>query len=143
MFFKKKEKPERTLEDMMKKSSEEEVEEASEETDDIGENAEKNEPVSKNNEKVEEPPVELNALFCFGWEEDKTEKWMIKCAKVWYAIMSFFWFLFGTLTFAPVIFISKKIRVVFKDKKLSLLVGGGIYALIVLTLVAIIIMRRW
>jgi hypothetical protein len=83
-----------------------------------------------------------NALYCFGWKEGKTEKWLIKSARIWYGIMSFFWFLFGTLTFAPVIFISKKIRVVFKDKKLSLLVGGGIYALIVLTLVAIIIMRK-
>lgn len=84
---------------------------------------------------------EFNALSCFGWKEDKTEKWLIKCAKVWFLIISFVWFLFGTITFAPIIFISNKIDVLFKDRKKSLLVGIGLYTLIVALVVILIIAR--
>lgn len=143
MFFKKKKsEPKRTLEDMIKKPSEEEVQETSEKTDDVGENAEKKEPVSTNKEKVEEPPVELNALFCFGWKEDKTEKWMIKCAKVWYAIMSFFWFVLGALSFAPVIFISNKSNVLFKDKKMSFIFAIALYCILIVLLIILLSTKK-
>jgi hypothetical protein len=39
------------------------------------------------------------------------------------------WFIFGALTFAPIIFIQKKIDVVFKDKIKSFVVAIIIYAL--------------
>lgn len=29
-------------------------------------------------------PSEFNALSCFGWKEDRTDKWLAKCAKVWF-----------------------------------------------------------
>ena len=69
----------------------------------------------------------INPLSCFGMEEEKTEKWLGKCVKFWYCIMSFFWFLFGALTFAPIIFISNKVNVIFKNKRRSLLASGIIY----------------
>lgn len=84
----------------------------------------------------------LNALSCFGWKESKTDKWLIKCAYFWYAIMSFFWFLFGAITFAPIIFMSNKVNVIFKSKKKSLLVSIGIYSLILFLIVLAIMFRN-
>lgn len=71
-----------------------------------------------------------NALKCFGWKEDKTEKWLVKCTRFWYGIMSFIWFLFGATTFAPIIFISTKVNAIFKNKKKSLFCATAIYVFI-------------
>lgn len=88
----------------------------------------------ENVENVEEPEKKsdgISALDCFGWKEEKTEKWLKKCAKVWFLIMSLLYFLFGALTFAPIIFVQSKIKSVIKDKKLSYVVSGVLYAAIV------------
>lgn len=74
----------------------------------------------------------LTALGCFGWKEEKTEKWLAKCAKVWFLIMSLLYFLFGALTFAPIIFIKNKVNSVISDKKMSLIIAIAIYAVTVL-----------
>ena len=81
---------------------------------------------------------QLKPLDCFGWNEEKTEKWIAKCAKVWFLIMSFLYFLFGALTFAPIIFISNKVNVIFKDKKKSLLASVIIYVVCVALLIIFI-----
>lgn len=91
-------------------------------------------------ESIEE--ITTNALDCFGWKETKTERWLIKAAKIWYAIMSLLWFLTGCVTFAPVIFIGKKVEVIFKGKKRSLVAGIVIYALCLSVIVGVIIMRN-
>lgn len=75
--------------------------------------------------------VPIKPLDCFGMEEEKTDKWLGKCVKFWFCLMSFFWFLFGAVTFAPVIFISNKVNVIFKDKKKSFLASVIIYAVCV------------
>lgn len=69
----------------------------------------------------------LKSVDCFGMEEGKTDKWLLKCAKFWFCCMSFLWFLFGALTFAPVIFISNKVKAVLKDENKSFLCGILIY----------------
>jgi hypothetical protein len=84
----------------------------------------------------------ISALDCFGMKEDKTEKWLLKCVKVWYYVMSFVWFLFGVATFAPIMFVSNKINVIFKDKKRSLIVSIGIYACIVAIIIICLIVRN-
>ena len=98
----------------------------------------------KNSEYFEEGENEFTdtALKCFGWKESKTDKWLIKCAHFWYAIMSFFWFLFGAMTFAPIIFISKKVFVLFTDKKKALLAAIAIYFLIFLFFVLLIFIKH-
>lgn len=83
----------------------------------------------------------LNALSCFGWREEKTEKWLVKCAKVWFLMMSLLYFIFGALTFAPIIFIQNKVNSVVKDKKMSLIIAVVIYAIAVV-LFAILIGSR-
>lgn len=88
----------------------------------------------KEQEKVSEKSESdnLTALGCFGWKEEKTEKWLAKCAKVWFLIMSLLYFLFGALTFAPIIFIKNKVNSVISDKKMSLIFAIAIYAVTVL-----------
>ena len=83
----------------------------------------------------------LNALSCFGWREEKTEKWLVKCANVWFLMMSLLYFVFGALTFAPIIFIQNKVNSVVKDKKMSLIIAVVIYAVAVV-LFAILIGSR-
>ena len=80
----------------------------------------------------------IKPLACFGMEEGKTEKWLMKCVKFWFCCMSFMWFLFGATTFAPVIYISNKVNVIFKDKKKSFFCAAGIYGSFVLLVILLI-----
>lgn len=126
LFKREKESEKKTLDDFIRKdeSEEENAEEVmAEETI----SSEKEEKVSEKSESDN-----LTALGCFGWKEEKTEKWLAKCAKVWFLIMSLLYFLFGALTFAPIIFIKNKVNSVISDKKMSLIIAIAIYAVTVL-----------
>lgn len=96
----------------------------------VVEEATESQPMSENVEAVKDA-----ILGCFGWDERKTEKWLVKSAHIWYAIMSFVWFLFGAFTFAPIIFISQKIGVVFHNKKLAILIATALYLAVILVIV--------
>ena len=136
-FFKKREKKQdgvRSIDEMFtpKDDNEDEVEELCEEK----ENEVREEAGS---EREAEEDMKDKALNCFGWKEVNTESWLIKCANVWYVVASFLWFLFGALTFAPVIFISGKVNLIFKDKKKSFICSIILYvALIVLFIVFLV-----
>lgn len=77
----------------------------------------------------------INPLDCFGMEDGKTEKWLMKCVKFWYCIMSFFWFLFGATTFAPVIYISNKLMAIFKSKTKALVCAFLLYSTLIIVIV--------
>lgn len=124
-MFGRKEPEKRSLEDMLVSKDSDIANGAESEVDFGSVEFEKEEKVEH---FVNEP---IKPLDCFGMEEGKTEKWLGKCVKFWYCIMSFFWFLFGAVTFAPVIFISNKVNVIFKDKKKSFLASVIIYAVCV------------
>ena len=83
----------------------------------------------------EKQPEEISPFSFFGMEEDRTEKWLTKCVKFWNCIMSLLWFLFGAVTFAPIIFVSNKVNVVFKSKKVSLLFSIMLYVVFVVCLI--------
>lgn len=100
--------------------------------------SEKEEVVETVDESESDP---IKPLSCFGMEEGKTEKWLMKCVKVWFCCMSFLWFLFGAMTFAPVIYIGNKVNVIFKDKKKSLLFATLVYGVIALVLVLLILFK--
>lgn len=100
--------------------------------------SEKEEVVETVAENESEP---IKPLSCFGMEEGKTEKWLIKCVKVWFCCMSFLWFLFGAITFAPVIYIGNKVNVIFKNKKKSLLFATLMYSVFALVLVLLILFK--
>ena len=124
----KKEEKKKTLEDFIKKDDE---------------TVEKDEDIVNEKESTEEPVpiVEETALGCFGWEESKTPDWLAKGAKIWFVIMSFLYFLFGALTFAPMIFIRNKLNSVLNDRKKSLFVAIGIYGIIIVLVVLMILSR--
>lgn len=82
-------------------------------------------------EKKEAENNVVKPLDFFGMEEGKTDKWLMKCVKFWYCFMSFLWFLIGALTFAPVLYISNKVNVIFKDKKKSLICAVLIHAVFI------------
>lgn len=135
----KKESEKKTLEDFIRK---EEDEEECEPCEDMADVEIPNEEEEKKDEARHESEGEgLNALSCFGWREEKTEKWLVKCAKVWFLMMSLLYFVFGALTFAPIIFIQNKVNSVVKDKKMSLIIAVVIYAVAVV-LFAILIGSR-
>lgn len=124
----KKEETKKTLEDFMQKDDEN----IEEEIDIVNE---------EEGAEVSEPIVEETALGCFGWEEEKTPTWLAKGAKIWFVIMSFLYFLFGALTFAPIIFIRNKVNSVLNDRKKSLFVAIGIYGIIIMLVVLMILSR--
>jgi hypothetical protein len=137
----------------MPKEVDEEVVESAEEVegDDTLTESEKeadttvNEPpkVEKKDIQIESPEeVSFNALTCFGWSETKTPNWLIKCAHFWYGAMSFFWFVFGALTFAPIIFMQKKVNVIFKDKLKSFIVAAVIYGVFLALIVLLFVSRN-
>lgn len=68
-----------------------------------------------------------NACECFGYNEATTSKWAVKTMKVWHDIMTALWIVIGSVTFAPVTFIAKKINVIFKKSWLAILVAVVLY----------------
>ena len=79
----------------------------------------------------------------FFWKNDGSDpKFVEKCIKVWYSVMCFLWFIIGTITYAPILFISKKIDVVFKDKKKSLLIACAIYGIIIFAILFLFCFNR-
>lgn len=153
-LFQRKPKETRTIDDILTpKEVDEEVVESVEEAqeDDALTESEKeaetatNEPpkVKKKDIQIESPEeVSFNALTCFGWSETKTPKWLIKCAHFWYGAMSLFWFVVGALTFAPIIFMQKKVNVIFKDKLKSFIVAAVIYGVFLALIVLLFVSRN-
>lgn len=132
MFWKKEKKTgeKRSLEDMFKPNDD---------VEDIVEDCVVEEVDEIKNPHTENEPIK--PFDCFGMEESKTDKWLMKCVKFWFCCMSFVWFLFGAATFAPIIFISNKVNVIFKDKKKSLLCSTGIYAAVILLIFLFVVMK--
>lgn len=106
---------------------------------------EEGDPIEENDANVKSQTSEEftnNALNCFGWKDVKTEKWLIKSARIWYGIASFGWFLLGAVTFAPIIFMSNKVNVIFKNNKKSLICGIIIYAILIALLIIVFSRKR-
>ena len=131
-FFSKEPKEKRTLEDIL--SVKEDVVESKDEEDlfedDIAEEAETKE------EQVEP----LNPLDCFFIRGENSEKWLVKLAKIWNYVISVVWFFIGALTFAPVLYLTYKTNLIFKNKKKAVVCGIVIYVLII-SLITFLIMR--
>lgn len=136
-MFGKKEVEKRSLEDMFKPMEDAELSDEVSCEGEVVTDIEKD-AVENTTEYNSEP---IKPLSCFGMEEGKTEKWLMKCVKVWFCAMSFMWFLFGATTFAPVIYISNKVNVIFKDKKKSLMFAGLVHGILLLIVALFIFLR--
>lgn len=133
-FFKRDKAKSRSFEEITRPKDD--IQEENEDVNIEGEEKVEDKPPKKTEKGVPFNPSEFNALSCFGWKEDRTDKWLAKCAKVWFLLMSFAWFVFGAITFAPILFISNKIDVLFNDRKKSLMCGIIIY----IALIALIVL---
>jgi hypothetical protein len=71
------------------------------------------------------------ACECFGYNEKSTEKWAVNIMSWWHNIMTAIWVIIGSVTFAPVTFVAKKIKVIFKATWLCVVLALLIYAGIV------------
>lgn len=68
------------------------------------------------------------ACECFGYDEKATKKWAVKLMDTWHNVMTCIWLFIGFFTFAPITFVAKKIKVIFKASWLAILIALIIYA---------------
>ena len=73
------------------------------------------------------------ACECFGYNETTTEKWAVNLMALWHNIATAIWIFIGMFTFAPIIFVSKKIRVLVKHAWVAVLLAIVIYLAVVLS----------
>ncbi|MBO7230107.1 MAG: hypothetical protein J6V20_01670 [Bacteroidaceae bacterium] len=130
------------IDDESEEGREMEMEEVLNFGQDVCEDTKCEEEVRKEEAKKESKTNKENALECFGLDETKSEKWMIKFGKFWYDVLSFVWLVFGAFTFSFVIFISQKIDVLFNNKKRSILFAIGAYCAILALVVLLIFIRK-
>lgn len=78
-----------------------------------------------------------DACVCFGYTEETTEKWAVNIMNAWHNVMTVIWILLGAFTFSPITFVAKKIKVIFKQTWLAVLLAVLIYLAVVLVPVLI------
>ena len=71
------------------------------------------------------------ACECFGYNEATTEKWAVNLMNFWHNIMTAIWLFIGFFTFAPITFIAKKIKVIFKQAWVAVLLAIIIYVAVI------------
>lgn len=85
--------------------------------------------------------LDFDPATYYGWGDSKVDEWMQKLTKAWNVVASVFWFIFGSLTFAPVLFTANKLDKFFDDKMKSLVVSAIIYFVFVAALVIMLFLR--
>lgn len=106
-----------------------------------GESAKNTKPAKKKSEKIDKmiENLELDPTIYYGWGEGKVDDAMRKATKVWSVMASIWWFLFGTITFAPILFIASKFDKFFNDKKKSFFISLILYVVTIIALILLIL----
>lgn len=90
----------------------------------------------KNEAEREDKAAHFNnkkgACECFGYNEQTTEKWAVNYMNAWHNVFTAIWITIGMVTFAPITFIGKKLKVIFKLTWVAMIVAVLIYAAAVL-----------
>jgi len=73
----------------------------------------------------------VDACECFGYAEKTTEKWAVKCMKMWHNLFTFLWIIIASVSVAPIVFLAKKVKVVFKKTIFAVIIAIIIYALFI------------
>lgn len=68
-----------------------------------------------------------SACGCFGFEEETTEGWAVRMMRVWHNFATAIWILIGMVTFAPVVFLASKIKVIVKKSWVAVLLAIVLY----------------
>lgn len=81
-----------------------------------------------------------SACECWGYDEDTTDKRFVKLMSIIHSIFTTVWIAIGAITFAPVVFVAKKISVIVKKTWIAVVIAILIYLAIILipTLIAVI-----
>lgn len=69
-----------------------------------------------------------NACECFGYNETTTEKWAVNIMNSVHNVLTAIWIVIGTFTFAPITFVAKKVRVIFKAAWAAIIIALLVYA---------------
>lgn len=83
--------------------------------------------------------LEFDPTVYYGWGEGKIDALMQKLTKAWNVFASVLWFIFGSITFAPILFTANKIDKFFNDKKKSFLISAIIYLVAIIFLFVLIL----
>lgn len=80
------------------------------------------------------------ACECWGYDEDTTDKRFVKLMSIIHSIFTTVWIAIGAFTFAPIVFVAKKISVIVKKTWIAVVIAILIYLAIILipTLIAVI-----
>lgn len=80
------------------------------------------------------------ACECWGYDEDTTDKRFVKLMSIIHSIFTTVWIAIGAITFAPIVFVAKKISVIVKKTWIAAVIAILIYLAIILipTLMAVI-----
>lgn len=72
-----------------------------------------------------------DACECFGYSEKTTEKWAVNYMNAWHNVFNGIWITIGMVTFAPITFIGRKLKVIFKHTWLAMVIAVIIYLAVV------------
>lgn len=72
-----------------------------------------------------------DACECFGYSEKTTEKWAVNYMGWWHNLFTAIWITIGMLTFAPITFIGKKLKVIFKLTWVAMLMAALIWLAVI------------
>ena len=80
------------------------------------------------------------ACECWGYDEDTIDKRFVKLMSIIHSIFTTVWIAIGAITFAPIVFVAKKISVIVKKTWIATVIAILIYLAIILipTLMAVI-----
>lgn len=74
-----------------------------------------------------------DACACFGFDEGTTERWAVNYMKIWNRLFTLLWLIAGSITFAPVLFISGKLKAIVKRAWLAVVLAIVIYVAVALS----------
>lgn len=83
--------------------------------------------------------LDFDPTVYYGWGDGKVDTWMQKLTKIWNVAASVVWFIFGSITFAPILFTANKIDKFFNDKKKSFFIATALYLFAIVILAIIIV----
>ena len=71
------------------------------------------------------------ACECYGFNETTTPKWAVNFMNFFHNIFIILWIVTGSFTFAPIVFVGKKITVIIKKTWLAMVFAVIIYLIVV------------
>ena len=73
------------------------------------------------------------ACECWGYDEATTDKTFVKAMAFVHNIFTAIWIIIGSVTFAPIVFVAKKLQVIVKKTWIAVLIALLIYLIVILT----------